>query len=129
MDPYHGCACEVSFDPVSAVTTYHAALEARDFASLAQIYADEVEYTSVGIGSINGRNALMAALVSYFEKHPDQKAWDESVIAVDARKAQSVWQIRMNDPVTGQQVARSGTEIVTFNAAGKILNVQVFDAA
>lgn len=117
----------MNFDVVQALKDYHSALEERDFKRLADIFAEDATYGSVGLGVLAGRNAILQSLHGYFSSHPEHRAWDESVVMVSARVARSVWRLEARDPATGEKIARRGVEVVTFDASGRIASIDVTD--
>ena len=108
--------------------SYHAAIDRRDYAALALMFAPQAAYVSNGVGSLEGREAILSAFRTYFENHPDHRSGDDLVERVAPDAAKSVWWIRATDIRTGAPVSRRGEEIIRFDAAGRIVRVEVIDA-
>lgn len=117
----------MAIDPISLTAAYHAAINALDFKAIENCFAPDIVYNSAGIGSIDGRDAVMSAFLSYFERFPDQVASDESIEQTGMLQARSIWTIVATNNQTGDIVQRSGEEVVTFDLFGKIVKVEVVD--
>jgi ketosteroid isomerase-like protein len=115
------------FDPIAALKKYHAAIEARDFKSIAAMLIEDAVYQSKGLGSVKGRAAIVATMESYFKDHPDHQAWDTAVSAKSNYIARSEWQLRATNSKTKTTISRHGTELVFFDTDGKIVTVEVED--
>jgi ketosteroid isomerase-like protein len=116
------------FDPVEHLTIFHNAINALDYATIEDYFAEDAVYISGGVGGrIEGRDAIMAAFRKYFDTYPDQVAEDRSVNKVGDNAARSVWELKANDSRTGAPMTRKGEETLTFNADGKIVRVDVTD--
>lgn len=118
---------ERPFDPVAAMVAYHAALERRDFNYIGAVLAQDAVYQSKGLGPVNGKAAILAAMQNYFAKHPDHRAWDTSVKEEGRLVASCTWQLQATDAVSGKSVSRRGNERVSFDAKGRIISVEVED--
>ncbi|MFO1034342.1 MAG: nuclear transport factor 2 family protein [Hyphomicrobiales bacterium] len=116
-----------AFDPCAALQRYHAALEARDLASVAAMLAEDVVYESVGLGLVQGKANLLGSLASYFRDHPDHHAWDTDVKAEGPLEALALWGLDATDPKTGDPIERHGSERVSFTASGLISRILVED--
>lgn len=114
-------------DPSGLLRRYHAAVNALDFDAIGACFAENARYGSNGIGEISGRAAIMASFRRYFARHGDQTAGDSLVEDVSANAARAVWWLRATDSETGSSVERRGEEIVTFDADGLIIRVDVTD--
>ncbi|OBZ92932.1 Caspase-1, p20:OmpA/MotB [Pararhizobium polonicum] len=114
-------------DPVALTIRYHAAINALDFAVIADFFAEDATYSSGGIGGLNGRADIMAAFRRYFTEYPDQIAEDSIVEPVSAIAARSVWHLTATSTLTGNGVQRQGEEIITFREDGRIMSVDVTD--
>jgi len=115
-------------DPLKQTVAYHAAINALDFAAIEAFFADDAVYVSGGVGGrIEGREAIMAAFRSYFAAYPDQVAEDTEIEAVGDHAARAVWQLTASHSQTGEKLARTGEETVTFDADGRIIRVDVTD--
>lgn len=117
----------MAIDPVSLTVAYHAAINALDFETIENCFAADILYNSAGIGSIHGRDAVMSAFLSYFERFPDQVATDESIEQIGRLQARSLWTIVATHDQTGNIIQRSGEEILTFDVFGSIVKVEVVD--
>lgn len=118
---------ERPFDPVAAMQAYHAAIEKRDLKYVSGALAEDAVYRSKGLGSVDGRSAILAALESYFANNPNHKAWDTSIVEESRSVAVCEWQLRTVDQTTGKPVSRHGKERITFGARGQIKTVEVED--
>lgn len=119
----------MAIDPVSLTVAYHAAINALDFKTIENCFAPDIVYNSAGIGSIHGRDAVMSAFLSYFERFPDQVATDESIEKTGRLQARAIWTIVATNNQTGYIIQRFGEETLTFDASGRILKVEVVDEA
>jgi ketosteroid isomerase-like protein len=116
------------FDPVEHLTIFHAAINALDYATIEDYFAEDAIYVSGGVGGrIEGRDAIMAAFRKYFDAYPDQVAVDNSVEKVSDNAARSVWELKAIDSRTGAPMVRTGEETLVFNADGKIARIDVTD--
>jgi ketosteroid isomerase-like protein len=116
-----------SFDPVVALEAYHAAIEARDLKRIASMFVENAVYQSKGLGPVNGRDAILAAMEDYFKSHPDHQAWDTSVNAKSNYIAYCEWKLRATNRETKTTIFRHGTEHIFFDAEGQIVAVDVED--
>jgi hypothetical protein len=117
----------MSFDPVAALQSYHAAIDAHDLEKVAAMLAENARYSSDGLGAVVGRDAIIAAMRAYFTGHPDHQSWDDETIKTGAQSARSLWKLKATNKTTGHIVHRHGVENVSFDASGKILTVDVRD--
>lgn len=119
----------MSFDPAKALVDYHAALDRQDLQAVAAWLAADARYVSDGLGDVSGRDAIIAAMQTYFASSPDHQAFDDAVRAVSPTIAVSEWRLRATNKVTGVVQERRGLETVTFDATGKIIAIEVEDWA
>jgi SnoaL-like domain len=117
----------MSFDPARALITYHAALDAHNVDLVETLMAANATYTSLAVGVMEGRDAIIAAMRKYFAAHSDHHAWDDVVKATGPFQAHAVWQLTATNNVTKEKYHRRGEETVTFDSAGKVLTVEVID--
>jgi hypothetical protein len=115
------------FDPVTALTRYHQAIDAHDIDAVESMLAETARYESGGLGVVEGRAAIVAAMNSYFDDHPDHQSWDDEVKPTGPSSVRSLWKLKATNKITGQVVMRHGTEDIEFDDAGKILQVIVRD--
>jgi hypothetical protein len=116
----------MAFDPVARLIAYHAAINELDFSTIEAMFAEGAVYDSGGLGGlVSGRGPIMDGFRVYFDAYPDQVAEDSLVEALDGLRVRSVWSLTATHRVTGDRLVRSGEEIVTFDAAGRILRVEV----
>ncbi len=127
MDPHHGRNGKMSFDPVAALNTYHAALDAHDVDRVETLMAENATYESAAIGVVRGRDAITSAMRKYFAAHADHHAWDDHVEMIDAKSARAVWQLTATHNDSGEKYHRRGQEELTFDDEGKVLRVVVVD--
>jgi ketosteroid isomerase-like protein len=117
-----------AFDPVERLVTYHAAINALDFATIEAMFAEDAIYVSGGLGgTTEGRDAIMAGFRSYFDAYPDQVAEDDLVEALDASRVRAVWRLSATNANTREKLLRAGEETVTFGSDGRIVRVDVTD--
>jgi ketosteroid isomerase-like protein len=117
-----------NFDPVEHLTIFHNAINALDYATIEDYFAEDAVYVSGGVGGrIDGREAIMAAFRKYFDAYPDQVAHDKSVDRVSDNAARSVWELKATDSRTGAPITRSGEETLVFNDQGRITRIDVTD--
>lgn len=117
-----------TFDPTEHLTIFHNAINALDYPTIEDYFAEDAVYVSGGVGGrIDGREAIMTAFRKYFDAYPDQIAADTSVNRVGDNAARSVWELKAIDSRTGLPMVRTGEETLTFNAEGKIVRVDVTD--
>jgi uncharacterized protein (TIGR02246 family) len=117
----------MSFDPVAALQRYHEAIDAHDMDAVAEMFAPDSNYVSEGLGAVEGRGNILAAMRAYFTGHPDHQSWDDEVKQTGAFSARSIWKLKATNKTTGAVVRRQGTEDITFDGTGKILRVEVQD--
>lgn len=117
-----------NFDPVEHLTIFHNAINALDYATIEDYFAEDAVYVSGGVGGrIDGRDAIMAAFRKYFDAYPDQVAKDKSVDKISDNAARSVWELAATDSRTGAPMTRTGEETLVFNDQGKIARIDVTD--
>lgn len=116
-----------TIDPVKLLIAYHAAIQRLDFDAIESMIHPNAEYKSAGVGSLKGREAILAAFRAYFAVYPDQVAMDDSVVATACDTAIAVWHLQAKNLETGEMSRRRGSEEIRFDDAGKILNVIVRD--
>ena len=118
----------MSFDPVARLIAYHDAINHLDFSTIETMFAEHAVYDSGGLGGVvEGRGPIMEGFRVYFDAYPDQVAADSVVEALDGLRVRSVWSLTATHRRTGDTLIRAGEEIVTFDAAGRILRVEVTD--
>jgi ketosteroid isomerase-like protein len=116
------------FDPVEHLTIFHNAINALDYATIEDYFAEDAVYVSGGVGGkIEGRDAIIAAFRKYFDAYPDQVAADTSVDKVGDNAARSVWELKATDSRSGEPMVRTGEETLIFNEDGKIARIDVTD--
>lgn len=115
------------FDPVAAARRFHDAINALDFETIEDFFAEDAVYGSVKVGGLSGRDDIMAAIRRYFATYPDQVAVDELTEQVSPVAARAVWRLKATNAETGEPLVRFGEETITFNAEGKIISVDVTD--
>ena len=116
------------FDPVARLTAYHDAINALDFATIEAMFADDAVYDSGGLGGVvTGRGPIMDGFRTYFDAYPDQVSTDSVVERLDDLSVRSVWSLTASHSRTGERLLRTGEEVVTFNADGRIVRVEVTD--
>jgi ketosteroid isomerase-like protein len=117
-----------AFDPVEHLTIFHNAINALDYQTIEDYFAEDAVYVSGGVGGrIDGRDAIMVAFRKYFDAYPDQVARDVSVDRVGGNAARSVWELQAVHSGTGEPLVRRGEETLVFNADGKITRIDVTD--
>jgi ketosteroid isomerase-like protein len=117
----------LAFDPVENLKRFHAAINALDFDVIDDCFAEDVAYLSGGTGNVEGKAQVMAAFRRYFEAYPDQVAENDAVYRLSDNSAKSVWRLKATHAVTGEPLVRRGEETIYFDAAGKIVRVEVTD--
>jgi hypothetical protein len=117
----------MTFDPLYALVIYHHAIEIRDLVALRRSFAPDARYVSMGLGAVEGREAVLASIESYFAKFPDHEARDEKVWRVSDHVAACEWRLKGTLADTGDVIERRGVETITFNERGLILSVEIED--
>ncbi|URK88840.1 nuclear transport factor 2 family protein [Rhizobium sp. RCAM05350] len=115
------------FDPAAATERFHAAIDALDFSTIEDFFADDATYSSGKVGGLKGRTDIMAAFRRYFAEYPDQVAENSLIEPVSLLAARAVWSLSATSSSTGEPLVRRGEETVTFNDQGKIVSVEVTD--
>ncbi len=69
----------MAFDPVEEIKRFHGAINALDFETIENYFAEDATYVSNGVGSLSGRADIMVAFRKYFDDYPDQTAIDTLV--------------------------------------------------
>jgi ketosteroid isomerase-like protein len=114
-------------DWIKLTAEYHDALNRYDFAEIEQMFAEDAEYHSPGIGGLYGRHDIMAAMKSYFAEFTDQVSSDENLELVAERSVRTQWKLQATTKSSGRLVKRQGVETITFNEKGLISVVEVED--
>lgn len=114
---------------IARLLAYHTALNAFDLGAVEAMFAVDAQYISPGLqGAVQGRTAIMNAMRDYFAENADQHAEDAEIVELVPHVVRSRWSLSAISSKTGKVTTRHGTEVVTFNAAGLIQRVEVFDA-
>lgn len=117
----------MKFDPAAALVAYHKVLDGHNITAVRHWFAENVAYTSAGLGTVQGREKVLAAIEKYFSVSPDHQAWDDKVLAISERVAVCEWHLRATNKTTGVVVERHGLETITFDDQDKIKSVVVVD--
>ena len=117
----------MTIDPCALAARFHHAINDLDFAVIEDFFAEDARYSSGKVGGLEGRAAIMAAFRRYFDEYPDQVADDSLLEQVSPFAARAVWSLRATSASTGAPFRRRGEETITFNADGKVVNVEVTD--
>ncbi|MBW9115820.1 nuclear transport factor 2 family protein [Rhizobium cauense] len=117
----------MAFDPVEELKRFHGAVNALDFETIENYFAEDATYVSKGVGSLSGRDEIMVAFRKYFDDYPDQTAIDTLVEKVSPKAARAVWSVRATHSKTGKPLVREGEETLTFNEDGRVTHVEVKD--
>jgi uncharacterized protein (TIGR02246 family) len=113
--------------PAALLARYHAALDRLDFDALAEIFAPDAVYLSNGVGSLKGRDEIIAAFRDYFGRYAHEESVDTRIEEMDARAVRSHWRLVARDKHFGRHVRRAGIETVWFDETGRIVSVMVED--
>jgi ketosteroid isomerase-like protein len=106
---------------------YHDAINAYDFTSIEDMFAEDAEYHSPGMGGLYGRKAIMTAMRAYFNEFSDQVSTDDSIEAVGDHMVRSHWRLTATTKSSGRTVKRQGIETIHFTPKGLIRLVEVED--
>ena len=117
----------MSFDPVETLRRFHDAVNAQDFPTIEDFFADTAEYGSVKVGALRGKAAIMQAFRTYFAEYPDQVAHDDTFEQIAPNAARSRWHLTATSTKTGAKLVRKGAETIYLDAEGKIERVVVED--
>ncbi|OWV85123.1 nuclear transport factor 2 family protein [Rhizobium sp. R693] len=117
----------MAFDPVEEIKRFHGAINALDFDTIENYFAEDATYVSNGVGSLSGRADIMVAFHKYFDDYPDQTAMDTLVENVSPKAGRAVWSVRATHSKTGNPLVREGEETITFNEDGRVTHVEVTD--
>jgi ketosteroid isomerase-like protein len=117
----------MAFDPVAEIKAFHGAINALDFETIENYFAEEATYVSNGVGSLSGREEIMAAFRRYFDDYPDQTALDTLVEKLSPNSGRAVWSVRATHSRTGKPLIREGEETITFDEEGRVTHVEVKD--
>jgi hypothetical protein len=118
----------MALDPLARARAYHDAFNAGDFDTLTAIIAETAEYHSPGIkGVLPGRDNILKAIRAYRKEFPDQVNVEDSVEVISPHAVKSHWRFTATSKSSGRVVKRQGWEILTFNARGEVVAVDVQD--
>jgi limonene-1,2-epoxide hydrolase len=117
----------MAIDPAREIELFHGAINALDFETIENYFAEDATYVSNGVGSLAGRDNIMAAFRRYFDDYPDQTAVDTLVETLTPLSGRAVWSVRATHSRTGKPLIREGEETITFNEDGRVINVAVTD--
>jgi ketosteroid isomerase-like protein len=117
----------MTFDPAKEIELFHGAINALDYQAIENYFAEDATYISNGVGSLVGRDAIMAAFRRYFDDYPDQTAVNNLVETLTPLSGRSVWSVRATHSKTGKPLIREGEETITFNEDGRVVSVAVTD--
>jgi uncharacterized protein (TIGR02246 family) len=114
-------------DPASLLARYHAALDSLDFDALAEMFAPDAVYVSNGVGSLKGRDEIIAAFREYFGRYAHEESVDTRVEEAGPFTVRSHWRLVARDKEGDRHVRRSGVETIWFDPDGRIISVMVDD--
>ncbi len=114
-------------DLLKLVARYHKALNDFDFTTVENMFVENAEYHSSGIGGLYGRTNILEAMKAYFFEFSDQISSDESIEFVGSDSVRCRWKLQATSKSSGKKVKRHGVETVHFNARGLITLVEVQD--
>ncbi|HMT14441.1 MAG TPA: nuclear transport factor 2 family protein [Aestuariivirga sp.] len=118
----------MAIDPLARARAYHEAFNAGDIAALTAIIAETAEYHSPGIkGVLPGRDNILKAIRAYRKEFPDQVNIEDKVEVIASHTVKSHWRFTATSRSSGRLVKRQGWEILTFNARGEVVSVDVHD--
>jgi ketosteroid isomerase-like protein len=114
--------------PAVLLARYRAALDRLDFEALARQFAPDAVYLSNGVGSLKGRDEILAAFRGYFGRFAHVDSVDTRIEETGPFTIRSHWRLVAIDRQDGRRTSRSGIEAVSFDEAGRIISVEVEDA-
>jgi limonene-1,2-epoxide hydrolase len=117
----------MTFDPAERIVLFHEAVNGMDYAAMEQFFAPDATWISDGVGSLVGREAVLAAIRQYFETYPDQVGINSLVETLTPLSGRAVWSVRATHATTGKPLVREGEETITFNEDGQVVSVDVTD--
>ena len=117
----------MKFDPAERITVFHEAVNGMDIEEMRPFFAEDAVWVSDGVGSLVGRDAILAGIRQYFADYPDQTAVNHTVETLTPLSGRAVWSVRATHVVTGKPLVREGEETITFNEAGEVVRVDVTD--
>ena len=104
---------------------YVASANAHDLDACEDMFAEDMEYVSDGVGEHHGRAAIRRMMDDYMGARPDVK-WEEGPYrALGSDGAAFDFVMTGTDPATGKPFRRVGVETIFFNAAGMIRRIEV----
>lgn len=120
----------MAIDVLARARAYHDAFNAGDFDALKTIIAESAEYHSPGIkGVLPGRDNILKALRAYRKEFPDQVNIEECVETISPHIIKCHWRFSATSKSSGRLVKRQGWEVLTFNARGEVVSVDVQDVS
>lgn len=114
-------------DPVLSLAAFHSAIGKLDFSAIESMLASDARYVSIKVGALEGREAIIAAFRRYFAEYPDQVAQDDLIERISPLSARAVWHVSATSSTTGLPLERHGEETIGFDAAGRVISVDVTD--
>lgn len=109
------------------VGRYYAALNAFDLETVEALLAPDAVYRSVGVGSLAGRAAIIAAFRRYFDEHADQVAGFDTIAEAGQGAVRTTWWLSATSRRTGEASRRRGRETIRFTPQGLIGCIDVED--
>lgn len=116
-----------AFDPVERAERYHAALNQFDAGVIGPMFDAAATYVSPSVGTLTGRDAIMAAMTGYFTEFPGQVAEDERIAQTGPLTVTCDWRLSAVSATTGQISQRRGVETIVFSPQGLIVAIVVED--
>jgi hypothetical protein len=117
----------MTFDPAERIVIFHEAINGMDIEDMRPFFAENAVWTSDGVGSLVGRDAILAGIKQYFADYPDQKAVNHRVETLTPLSGRAVWSVRATHATSGKALVREGEETITFNEDGEVVSVDVTD--
>lgn len=109
------------------VARYYVALNALDLTAVEALFAPDAVYRSAGIGALEGRSVVMAAMTDYFAEFADQVATCDSLQQIGPDRIRTAWRLAATSSRSGRRSERSGIETITFTPDGLIRSIEVDD--
>jgi hypothetical protein len=117
----------MTFDPAERIVIFHEAINGMNIEEMRPFFAESATWVSNGVGSLSGRDEVLAAIKQYFADYPDQTAVNHLVETLTPLSGRAVWSVRATHATTGKALVREGEETITFNEDGEVVSVDVTD--
>ena len=114
-------------DTIALTRRYVDASNAHDLAAVRSQLAENISYSSSGVGEHAGRDTVMEMMTGFFTRFPDVHWSCEDYRVRGDNGAEFEFVLRATAADDGVTIERNGNERLFFDAAGLVRRIEVRD--